>query len=377
MNRRTAIVVTTIFEPAFLPGFLGGLRRHGREGETTFYVIVDRKTPATVAAACATARGDGFDVRCPDLDEQAAFLASLGLPGDFVPWNTDNRRNVGYLMALADGCDVLISIDDDNFAEPDLDFVGGHAVVGSPGAGEVVNSSDGWFNLCDRLTSGTPGTYFPRGFPYAAQRADREVTFSETDSGPTVAMNAGLWTDEPDVDAVCRLGRGPRVSAANERPVLLGPDVWSPVNTQNTGLTREAALTYYYVRMGFPLKGLSIDRFGDILSGYLTQKCAKACGQAVRVGGPVLDHRRTPHNLFKDLYHELAGIVVIEEFLPWLIEEPVSGGTPSEAYADLTERIATATDRFTGFIWDDGGREFLKETAACMRVWHAAVRRWA
>jgi hypothetical protein len=150
--------------------------------------------------------------------------------------------------------------------------------------------------------------------------------------------------------------------------------VWSPVNTQNTALTRDAALTYYYVRMGFPLRGLTIDRFGDILSGYLSQKCVKHLGHAVRVGTPVLDHRRTPHNLFKDLYHEMAGIVLIEELIPWLREVRLEGGSYLEAYESLASRIAEVAPKFTGFIWDDGGREFLTDLAASMTVWSRLVR---
>src|SRR5689334_3618999 len=101
MTRRTAIVVTTIFEPAFLAGYLQHIRAAERDGTTTIYIIPDRKTPASVAGAAEAARREGFDVRCPGLDEQSAFLKSLGAPPEFVPWNTDNRRNVGFLMALS------------------------------------------------------------------------------------------------------------------------------------------------------------------------------------------------------------------------------------------------------------------------------------
>ena len=138
---------------------------------------------------------------------------------------------------------------------------------------------------------------------------------------------------------------------------------------------REAALTYYYVKMRFPLKGLTIDRFGDILSGYLTQKCVKHLGYGVRLGSPVVDHRRTPHNLFKDLYHELAGIVLIEEFIPWLIEAKLEGATALEAYASLASQMHSAADKFTGFIWDDGGRDFLRQTASNMETWIKVVQK--
>lgn len=370
----TALVVTTIFEPAFLRGYLDSLRAAGRETEVTLYVIGDRKTPARVWEACLEAGRAGFQIDCPTLDEQTEYLRKRGVPDDFIPWDSDNRRNIGFLRALEAGCETLISIDDDNHCVPDSDFAGEHRrVLGEPVSEPAVTGSDGWFNICGLMESSIPGEVFARGFPYAAQRAERVVS-TRPASGTRVAVNAGLWLDDPDVDAVCRLGQHPKFPRWTGKSAVLAGDTWSPINTQNTALTREAALTYYYVRMGFPVKGLSIDRYGDILSGYFTQKCVKHMGQAVRFGGPIVEHRRTVHNLFKDLYHELAGMVLIEELVPWLREVPLSGSTMSEAYASLAEALLENVHHFRGFLWDDGGREFLVETARRMQTWLSLQR---
>lgn len=404
MNRTVSLVVTTIFEPTFLDGYLTALRTTELAGLTRVVIIPDRKTPASVGEAAAAARQNGLHVECPTLAEQEDFLRRLGVPQDFIPYDSDNRRNIGFLMALKQGCEVVISIDDDNYCLPASDFVGGHCIVGRSATDPMVCSSDGWFNICSLLQSTTgesgeklgetggaksgtvQGGLFPRGFPYFAQRADRRVEFQDPRpsfqkgkeaSKLTIAMNAGLWLDDPDVDAVSRLAKRPRIATFNGPSVALGPDVWSPINTQNTALTRQAALTYYYVRMGHLLQGLTIDRFGDILSGYLTQKCVKHLGQAIRVGTPIVEHRRTPHNLFKDLYYELAGIVLIEDFVPWLIAEPLEGGTYLDAYQSLAARMLDAAERFRGFIWDEGGRDFLRATARAMQTWAKLVRRWA
>ena len=373
MASQTAIVVTTIFDAAFLPGYLRSIRAVGRELDTTVYIIADRETPASVPQAAERARREGFDVRCPALDEQEQFLRAVGAPEGFIPWNTDNRRNAGFLMALADGADVLISIDDDNYCNPEDDFVGAH-VVGRPCDDAVVTSSDGWFNICDLLEGWPSGEVFPRGFPYYAQRTARTLTRGPADGSLRIAMNVGLWLDDPDVDAVARLALRPRGVAYKGPNVVLGPDTWTPINTQNTALTREAALCYYYVRMGYPVHGLKIDRFGDILSGYLTQKVMKHLGWGVRVGTPIVEHRRTPHDVFKDLYHELAGLVLIEEFVPWLREVRLFGNDPLTVYECLAEQMADAADSFSGFIWDDGGRAFMRETARLMREWTRLVR---
>jgi hypothetical protein len=374
-HNHSAIVVTTIFEPIFLNGYLENIRWHGWQESATFFIIPDRETPTSVYAAATEALKRGFDVRIPNLEEQVQFLKKLDLPDDFIPWNTDNRRNVGFLMALETGCDVIISIDDDNFCRPEVDFVGEHLVVGKQINDNMVSTSDGWFNNCSLLDTDVPIEIFPRGFPYFARNNNRTIETGFAKEESVVAINAGLWLDDPDVDAVTRLSLSPQAQAFKPTSIILGADTWSPINTQNTALTREAALAFYYARMGYPLKGLKIDRYGDILSGYFVQKCAKHLGQAVRFGPPVCEHKRTPHNLLKDLYHELAGMVLIEELLPWFLELQLEGSTYLEAYSCLADHLASASKNFKGFIWNDGGRDFLVTTSKHMRIWLDIVKR--
>ena len=189
-----------------------------------------------------------------------------------------------------------------------------------------------------------------------------------------VAINVGLWLSDPDVDAMTRLVQAPHIASAKNRSLRLGRNTWTPINTQNTAIVREAVAAYYYVRMGFSLGGLRIDRYGDILSGYLIQKCVKTRGDAIRIGSPIADHRRTPHNLFKDLYHELAGMVLLEDLLLWFVELTIGGGSYSEMYAEVAEALESKSGSMRGFVWDDGGRDFLVDTAANMRAWLDAVR---
>jgi hypothetical protein len=369
------IVVTTIYEPAWLRGYLDNLRRHGRDQSTRLSIIVDRKTPPTVQAAAAAARAEGFDVWCPTLDEQAAYLQRLAAPADFVPWDTDNRRNIGFLAALERGVGTLISIDDDNYCQPDVDFVGAHLAVGHrAGPDDRRASGAPWFNICGLLEHEPAVPIFPRGFPYEA-RARPPAQLADGAGDRVVAINAGLWLDDPDVDAVTRLAARPRVHSVRPGAVVLAPETWSPINTQNTALMAAAIPAYYYVRMGQPLQGLRIDRFGDILSGYLVQKCAKQLGHAVRFGPPVAVHRRSAHNLFKDLYFELAGMVIVEEFVPWLQQATISGSSYRDAYAALADAIEAEAHRFRGFVWDEGGRDFLADMARCMRTWLGLVDR--
>lgn len=371
--RKTDIVVTTIFEPAWLQGYLDDIRYHGRESDVTLRIIVDRKTPASVFGAAEKARKAGFLIDCPNLEEQQSYLTKLGISDSFIPWNSDNRRNIGFLRARESGADVLISIDDDNYCLSGSNFVGAHHVVGSTTAdlkeGRLA-AGGSWYNICKQLKAQISDDFYARGFPYAARRSEHQAGLTRL-SGDVrrISVNAGLWTDDPDVDAMSRLVQAPRVRSADPGSVILAPETWSPINTQNTSLIREAIPAYYYVRMGFPIQGMKIDRFGDILSGYFLQKCAKHLGDVVRIGDPVAEHRRSPHNLFKDLFHELAGMVVVEELLPWLQNLELQGDNYIQAYSSLADALTSAAGTFSGFVWDEGGRDFLLETADCMRTW--------
>lgn len=377
---KTDIVVTTIFEPAWLDGYLDNLQAHDRVGETTIRIICDRKTPDSVYVAAAAARARGFNIDCPTLAEQSEYLKRIGLDDTFIPWDTDNRRNIGFLRAWGSGADVLVSIDDDNYCRADSDFVGTHGLVGSQAdSASITACADGgdWYNICERLDTQLDDPFYARGYPYAARHEDGQARLQAVPQGAAsrrIAVNAGLWLDDPDVDATGRLVQQPHVRDATAAGILLAPDTWSPVNTQNTGLIRTAIPAYYYVRMGYPIQGLTIDRYGDILSGYFLQKCARHLGDGVRFGGPVAEHHRSPHNLFKDLYHELAGMVIVEDLLPWLRELPLEGDDYMQAYASLADALSRDADRFTGFVWDEGGRAFLQETADCMRRWLDVIR---
>jgi hypothetical protein len=369
-RRRVDIVVTTIFEPRFLDGYVANLDKHGHD-DTGIIVITDRKTPPPVYERCAYHARRGRQVICLTLDEQEQFLSRFGELANRVPYDSDNRRNIGFLMALERGADVMITIDDDNYVLDDSDFVGEHLAAGTSVTLPEVSASDGWINLCGMLESNVASDIFPRGFPYFARRTNREL--ARVESTADVAVNVGLWLSDPDVDAMTRLTLAPNISAFRGDSILLGRNTWTPINTQNTAVVREAIAAYYYVRMGFSLGGLRIDRYGDILSGYLLQKAVKTRGAGIRIGTPIADHRRTPHNLFKDLYHELAGMVLLEDILPWLQELPLESDSYAALYASLADALEEKASTMRGFVWDEGGGDFLRDTAANMRAWLHAV----
>jgi hypothetical protein len=368
MSLKASLVLTTIRESAVLDSYAENFRRHGREQQVEICVIPDRKTPPAMIERCRSLARSGFTVSYPTLAEQEDFLRHLGFPPHAIPYDSDNRRNVGFLMALASGADFMISIDDDNYCRSDTDVFAAHAVVCERSIeAQVVETPTGWFNICTLLELDRPDTTYPRGFPYYArhQPAIAQMRHAAVD----VHINAGLWLLAPDIDAINWLVAPVQATAFKGPSLVLGRCTWSPINTQNTALRREALPAYYYVRMGYPLGGMMLERYGDIVSGYFVEACVKHLGGAIRVGTPVADHRRNQHDYLQDAAGEWGCILLFEDVLPWLHEAQLSGNTHSESYTALSYCLQDAVEKQRGNIWNEAARGYFHQVAHNMRTW--------
>jgi len=374
MSLRAGLVLTSIADPVLLDGYHTNLSYFGHLNQVKVYVIPDRKTPPAAFTRCEDLRKRGMDVVCPSIEDQEQYLAKVGFPAHLIPHNSDNRRNVGYLMALAEGNHFVISIDDDNYCPEEEDFFAAHAVVcGSEGEFDWVESESGWFNICDLIELDPPREAYARGFPYFSRHQNAPVRKYRRKA--TVRLNEGLWLQDPDMDAMSWLVAPVRVRAFKGASVVLSERAWSPINTQNTALHRDVVASYYFVRMGYPLAGIPIDRYGDIFAGYFSQACVRHLRHSVRVGTPIAYHRRNSHSYLRDATNELSCIWVLEDLLPWLKEQRLEGKNYSEAYVCLSELLEQAVSRFSGFIWTDATRGYFHFIAFCMREWTKVCQR--
>ena len=372
MSHRCALIVTTIGDGSFLQAYADQIMSEGFVDLCEVIVIPDRKTKPQVFEQCKQLKKQGIRIECPTLEEQNVFLKKLGDIYRIIPYNSDNRRNIGFLMAMEKRCDFIISIDDDNYCRPREPFFREHAIVCQEEVElEAVHSSNGWFNICDLMVVEPPNVY-PRGFPYHARSQASKLEFIHERG--KVHLNAGLWLRDPDLDAITWLANPAQAISFPGQSVLLGQNTWSPINTQNTALYRGAVAAYYFVRMGYPIDGMRIDRYGDIFSGYFCQACVRHLGYRVRVGTPVVDHIRNTHNYLRDLTYELGCIWLIEDITAWLKEVGLEGNTYAQAYLSLADALEDAVARFSGFIWNDLTRGYFHQMAYCMRTWVKAVR---
>ena len=368
MTLKAAVVLTTVSDPVLLDGYFENFRANGRLTQVRVIVIPDRKTPKAAYERCSLLAQKGFSVICPTLEEQECFVRKLGLPADFIPYDSDNRRNIGYLIALEGDCDFVISIDDDNFAPTRGDYFAEHSVVcGETHEFRILEASGGWFNVCSLLNMEPEIEVYPRGFPYFARH--EKVRIAARVAAATVRINGGLWTQQPDLDAMSWLSTPVKSNAFRGTSFVLDRATWAPINSQNTAVHRSVIPSYYFLRMGASVGGMKIDRYGDIFSGYFSQACVRAQGHSVRVGSPIATHARNSHNYLRDATQEMACICVLEDLLPLLLEVKLSGEDCGEMYYSLAEQLEIAVEKFTGFIWNSETRAFFHESASMMRQW--------
>jgi hypothetical protein len=369
MPKLTAtLVVTTISDGAVLDTYRANLERYGHLGQVEVIVVPDRKTPGTAFTVCSSLNKIGLKVRCPSIEEQEAFLRSVGLAPHMIPYDSDNRRNVGFLMALASGADLLISIDDDNYCIDKTDYFAEHAVVCTePAEHTSVESATGFLNICDLLEFDKPILIYPRGFPYFARH--KEECPKMTQQKTVVQMNAGLWALDPDIDSISWLVAMPHAQSFKGKSLLLARNTWTAINTQNTALSRDVIPSYYFIKMRHAIAGVPIDRYGDIFSGYFAQACVKHLGGSVRVGTPVAAHKRNRHNYLTDATNEWACILVLEDLLPWLREAKLCGSSYSDSYLSLSHAMEDVVEQLKGTVWTDMARGYFHQMGYYMRAW--------
>lgn len=187
-------------------------------------------------------------------------------------------------------------------------------------------------------------------------------------------INAGLWLRDPDVDAITWLSLRPSVRSFKNQSIVLDAQTWSPVNSQNTALRWELLSSYYYIRMGYPIGGSTVDRYGDILSGYFALACAKHLGGTARFGTPIADHRRNNHNYMKDVSAEWPAILLLEDVLHWLVDAQLSGSSCHDTYLSLSHGLEEAVEKFQGPAWNEATRGFFHQMGYLMRAWLSASR---
>ncbi len=354
------VVTTTIYVPTFLEAYARNAKRY--QQEVSFIVIGDRKTPEAAEVLCSKIDNCLY----VSLEAQHDYLKKFSALDAHIPENSIARRNIGHLLAYEAGADCVIMLDDDNLATSQ-DFVRHHSVVGEHTFRMTYGSSNGWFNVASMLVEKNGVSFYPRGYPPSKRWKDGLLTVDhETFSAPTngsyrrVAVNAGLWLNDPDIDALTRLERHLIVTGVNRSfpdSVALFPGTWSPWNCQNTAISRDALQSYFLS----PYTG----RHLDIWASYITTKIAESQGDVITFGLPLSYHDRSPHNLYKDMEAETPWIILTDEFCDTLRTIPV----PSTGYLDGLQAVIEGLDE----SWNPPA-PIKEQYLDGLRLWHGVMK---
>ena len=209
--KKSYLVFTTINVPKIAENFCSNFEKFGHKEEVGIIIIGDKKSPDKASFdVCNRLQKQGFDIEYFDIDKQEKWLKDYPAFKKIVPYNSDNRRNIGFLIALERGCEFIISVDDDNYPQEEIDFLGYHMVVGTKQTLPTIRTNSNWFNICDLLKKSPDQRIYARGYPYDKRWQDTSITQKKKEV--KVMLNQGLWLRDPDVDAITRINQDVKIT---------------------------------------------------------------------------------------------------------------------------------------------------------------------
>lgn len=276
MNKNTYIVITSINAPnQAMKLFAEGARERG----ANFIVIGDTKSPADFFLDGATYYS---------VDRQIAAFSEFS---KLCPTRHYARKNVGYLIAMREGAEVIVDTDDDNLPY--------ESFWGSRRLSQKAHSYDrpGWLNVYKLYSN---STIWPRGLPLDEVHEKppqlAELPLEELDA----PIQQGLANENPDVDAVYRLVLPLPQNFDDAEAIALKPGSWCPFNSQNTTWFPQAFPLLY-------LPAYCSFRMTDIWRSFVAQRIADVNGWPILFHKATVWQERNEHNLMRDFEDEVPG----------------------------------------------------------------------
>lgn len=359
------IVITSIFHNKIFKNYYENFKKYNKLDLVRFIFVADLKTPKECFLEYQKFKKKGLNIIYLTIDDQIEFLKKINCKS-FFPYNSDNRRNIGYLFSYSlNDSKYLISIDDDNFSRLDHDFIGRHSIVGKEIVYNVISSKNHWFNNCDTLKFNEKLTIFPRGFPLEERKDKFNYKISKKRK-LKIGVNAGMWLNAPDIDAMTWLNLSPEAINIKKNKYVLAQNTWCPINSQNTCIIKEAIPTYFFLKMNYSINNQIIDRFGDIFSGYFLQICLKHMNYNIAYGVPLVDHNRNSHNYLKDAEREWNCLLICNKLLKDLIHFKLEGNNFFDLYESLISNISLSLDSKKYLEYE---KKFLISSLKDMKYW--------
>ena len=273
--KNTALVITSI--AADTHPVLKQYALETKENNVAFVMIGDTKSPAQFSL-------EGCDFYSVSRQKDLAFTLARELPFKHYA-----RKNLGYLIAIQSGAEVIIETDDDNI--PLADFW--QARTRTQQARVLTDTS--WTNVYQYFSG---ANIWPRGFALEALRDPLPPL--PNISTIECPVQQGLADDNPDVDAIYRLTQPLPIQFNKFDNVALGDNAICPFNSQNTTWFKETfALLYLPSYCSF--------RMTDIWRSFIAQRILWACGWTVLFHNSTVRQERNDHSLMGDFKDEISG----------------------------------------------------------------------
>ena len=271
-----------------------------KDGDVSLVVIGDHKTNHDEWRAFQDNYRDAVVYLSPAEQQSLPFSALR-----HVPWNHFGRKSVGFLYAIAGGCERIYDFDDDNH----LRSPEGFDKVSSWKRYELkATANDAHVFNPYPFFQPTNGTFiWPRGFPLQFIRDENTYTVpsqsfalddADGDDFESVAVIQSLANHDPDVDAIYRMTRPLPISFHREETILVPPRaVYTPWNAQAV-LVSEPAF------FGLLLPVTVTGRVSDIWRSYITTRLLWETRYKIGFSSAFVTQYRNPHSYMVDFADE-------------------------------------------------------------------------
>lgn len=218
--------------------------------------------------------------------------------GDVIGYNCIQRRNIALLEALTSRPEVIVTVDDDNYPIKIDQVDKYYKILTQRFDHNIVESESEWYNVGDAYSP----YIIHRGFPLEHIHGDESKTVGRSPKLEVpIGVFSSLWIGDPDISALERILTDREVYGYEivHDSIVLGLGTWCPFNSQATAFRAELSP----LMMMWPAVG----RFDDIWASYAMRAVMDYIGLYVQYGVPLVDQKRNPHNLIRDLKDEMFG----------------------------------------------------------------------
>lgn len=292
---KSSIIVTSINAPNQV---MRDIAAGAVSSDFDFIVIGDTKSPADFSL-------EG----CRFLGIEDQLRTKLRF-AETCPTRHYARKNIGYLLAMARGSELIVETDDDNFPRPEFFLKRSRSVSAA------IATGLGWLNVYSYFSD---ATIWPRGLPLDQIHAERPQFEQLPIRTVDCPIQQGLADENPDVDAIYRLVLPLPQNFRADRRIALGRGTWCPFNSQNTTWWPDAFPLLY-------LPAFCSFRMTDIWRSFVAQRITWENGWHLLFHEPTVWQERNEHNLMRDFADEVPGYLHNERICRTLEELQLAAG---------------------------------------------------